>query len=293
MKRRMPSRSSRLWQSLSVASAVGCFAVTSAIYAQVPNVPSPPDIPDVNAGAATEAAADVQAEVQDNVQAEANTNLQSNVTVDAPNAVDANTNADATVNAEAAANSGQDAAGRVATDIQTDADANVNAGTEGAAVARGNFNSRARMGADVATQDGRLTLSNLNSQGIAAQAGLRANDEIVSINGQQIRTQAQYETALRNATGPVDIEYRRDGQVYTSQLAWNADQPQRHESFYRGANPSQNNPVQHGNAAQKTSAAQKGSAVQKGYGYAYYSDAGCAKHRRHRCHHHRHRRACR
>lgn len=114
---------------------------------------------------------------------------------------------------------------------------------------------------------------------------------IVSINGQQIRTQADYDRILRNSNGPVDIQYRRNGQMHTSQLAWNADQPRRHEIFYCGADPSQNSPVQ------KDDAVQKGSAVQKGYGCAYYSDSGCSKHR-HRCRHHRghhhiHRRAYR
>lgn len=278
----------KAWRQLMLVTGIGCFVAATAwpSWAQVPSAPPVPAVPDQTVDAAADAATNVDAaaDAAANVGADATTNIEAG----AENAANATTQADAA--AEAATDAAPGAQGRINArgnvdanadtqapslqgDVDVDADADIRNRRGGPTDARVGVDTQTRLGAAAEMQDGRLVLGNVTSQSLAARAGLRASDEIVSINGTQIRTRAAYDTAIRDTVGPATIQYRRGGQLYTTRVDLPQAASQRQQSFYRGADA-----VQSGSAAQKYD-----SPVQKGGGYY---DAGCSdgggRHRHHR-----------
>ncbi|HUG66494.1 MAG TPA: PDZ domain-containing protein [Pirellulaceae bacterium] len=277
------SNEMKVWRRWMLAAGIGCVVVATSLpaWAQVPPVPAVPDPPvDAAADAATDV--DAAADAATNVDADAATNVEAraenpaNATTQADAAAEAATDAaPGAINAQGELNADVDAdrqAPRLQGDaaVDVDADADIRNRRGGATDAQIGVDTQTRFGAAADVQDGRLILGNVAANSLAASAGLLASDEIVSINGTQVRTRAAYDRALLGASGPAAIQYRRGGQLYTANVDLPPVPPQRQQSFYRGADA-----VQSGNAMQK-----HGSPVQKG-GYSngpvqkgYYSDAG-------------------
>lgn len=261
----------KMWQRSMLFAGVGFFVAVAASssWSQVPDLPAVPDGVDAAVDAATDTANEVTDAAAD-VTADAAATAEAGV----ENAVETTTQAGVDVDA--------------ATDAAADVGANLRADTAIGPQAAANIdvdaNTQTRFGAAASMRDGTLVLGNVASGSVAAQAGLRADDELVSINGIQVRTNADYNTAIHDAIGPATIQYRRGGQLYTARVELPPPPPpQRQQSFYRGPDG-----IQSGGVAQ-----QKGPVQKVGYSdgpvqNGYYADAGCTGHR-HGHHHHRHR----
>lgn len=278
------------WKRSMLGVAMGCFTAAVALpaWAQLPGVPAVPNTVDAAVDTATDTAVDAAANVNSAADAAADVGVDAatNVEAGAANAVDATTQG----GIDAGANLNVDAATDVPAlrgGLGTDVDAGARVGTDAANIGANTgigLDTQTRFGAAASLQNGTLVLGDVASGSLAARAGLRASDEIVSINGTQVRTSAAYDTAIRGASGPATIQYRRGGEMHTARVELPPLAPQqRQQSYYRGPDA-----VQSGGAMQKG-----GGPVQKG-GYtngpvqnSYYVVADCSGGRRGH-HHHRH-----
>lgn len=171
--------------------------------------------------------------------------------------------------------------------------------------ARSKVSGRSQLGARLKASDGRLRVDEVTSGSVAAQAGLQASDEIISINAQLVATEAEFNSRLRvvaEEDGNAVIRYRRNGRPYDARVYVTAhspsDQSERQNLFFRGpgapAEGTGESAVQNEGLVQKgESAAQKGESVQKAESAAqkggyYYGTTYCGGHHRHAPHCHGH-----
>ena len=119
-----------------------------------------------------------------------------------------------------------DTRGNVEADAQIDS--TVRPRTEGELAPNARVDSSARARGESRTdfgfqfhddQEQSLTLSSVQANGLAAQAGLRTGDRIVSIDGQQFASRAQMDAYLaERGRGQVDVMFDRDGRRWRTSL---------------------------------------------------------------------------
>lgn len=254
----------------AVAVAISVYSWGPVAMAQVPAPPAIPDLPDVDntdtpappteadVQADAEVNADAKADTQADVQADAKANVQTDTDVNAP-ANRTNINADTDTNVQLDPNAPADINSRTRsrtragtqdptdasqlprldadsrTQIDAEADLDNRRNDQGQANAR--TSQRGRLGIQFSGDDG-LVISQLATGGIAARAGLRMRDEIVSINGQPVTTREDLTRLLSRQQGPTIIEFRRDGQLQQVNVDLVAvdegARGDRVQSFYRG-----------------------------------------------------------
>lgn len=120
---------------------------------------------------------------------------------------------------------------------------------------RGGAESDRSFGLQAQSRNGRLTVQQIDSNGAFAQSGLRADDEIVAVNGKRISTQAELNQQLRltgNTNKATTLTVFRNGRMQSIEAnsasddysqEFSAERPQlpsapeapREERFYRGA----------------------------------------------------------
>jgi len=272
-------RASVLATMLLTAGLVGLL-VASPVAAQPAEAPPVTEAVPENQDAAAEApaAAEARAEGEVEMEAEADAAPDANVDAEADATADANAapRTDANVDANVDANAAPRTDANVDANVDANAapDANVRAGSRARAVgSAGN-----QLGARLSASDGILRINNVTSDSVAARAGLQARDEIISINGLAVASEAEFDNRWRaaEADGRVQLQYRRNGQLHDTWVdvapRSPSDESGRQEQFFRGPDQSPR---------------QRNGAVQRG---DYYYDSGtthCGGHHR-RNGHHRH-----
>ncbi|TPV92700.1 MAG: PDZ domain-containing protein [Myxococcales bacterium FL481] len=76
-------------------------------------------------------------------------------------------------------------------------------------------NDRPRLGVDVRSADGKLTIQRVLENSLADRLGLQTGDEIVSVNGVKIRKVEDVAQGLRRDLGRVEVQVRRGKETQT------------------------------------------------------------------------------
>jgi hypothetical protein len=256
--------------TMSLSAGVLCLLVAHPVAAQL--VEPPPVIEDVipaveepasQVPRAAGEAADVAGEAAEGIEAEARGRAAARVETDVD--VEGNIEGDAQVGADAAEE----------TDLR--------AGSR----ARSEVSSRTHLGARLKASDGILRVEEVTSGSVAAQAGLQVDDEIISVNGHAVASEAEFESRLgmtAEADGPAMIGYRRNGRSFDVWVDVTERSPSdeigRQERFFRGFD--QNGAVQ----KDDSDPSQKGVYAPVSWRGHHHGRTHCGGHRRHV--HHRH-----
>ncbi|MCL4203427.1 MAG: PDZ domain-containing protein [Pirellulaceae bacterium] len=212
--------------TMSLSAGVLCLLVAYPLAAQpieVPPVPEdlPPAVEDPDpasqAPRAAGEAADTAVEPAEGIEAEARGRAAAQVETDL------------------------DMEGDVEGDVQVDSDAAAETDLRTGPEARSAVSSRTHLGARLEAGDGALRVSEVASGSVAARAGLRAHDEIISVNGHAVASEAEFDSRLgmtAETDGLAMIRYQRNGRSFDVWVDMTEHSPSdemgRQERFFRG-----------------------------------------------------------
>lgn len=151
-------------------------------------------------------------------------NVQKHVEGDVQTEADVQAEAKARSNDRTQAQPDADVKGRIRANADRQGDARIGAQSD----------SQLGVQFDDRTSDA-LTISSANESGLAARAGLREGDRIVSINGRRFNTSQDIDVFLDQNRGQrLPITYIRDGRRYSTDLVWNDNDRSRKAQRIRG-----------------------------------------------------------